>query len=426
MATVVTVESGNVVTVGIVTSPTVLTADVGSGVQGPAGATGATGAQGPTGATGATGAAGANGVSITAANIVSGNLVLTFSNTSTLDVGNVVGPAGANGAAANTGSITFQDNIVVGNGDEYGTGGLYLSAGPGMIANQQYLRLRGGEDPTHIHFDTANAEQYDFFFGDDNKYVKLENGFNGNVIISSSAVSGKVWNFDTDGKLTVSTTASGYGRIAGDNLSIAGDVDNMFSAYVFLSNNADSNNTPAGIYNAGDAGVEIGAGGVNYWKFQSNATLAFPGDNITVNTSAIFIGNSTVNTTITAGNITLTGNLTGNTNGFTIGYLDVPQNYTNTSFQLALTDRGKHIYSANGTSQTITIANNATVAFPVGSAISIVLNGAGSITVARGSGVSLYLAANSTSADRTIAAYGMATLLKVATDTWFINGAGVT
>ena len=91
-----------------------------------------------------------------------------------------------------------------------------------------------------------------------------------------------------------------------------------------------------------------------------------------------------------------------------------------------MTDRGKHIYSANGTTQTITIANNDTVAFPVGSAISIVLNGAGSITVARGSGVTLYLAANSTSADRTIAAYGMATLLKVATDTWFINGAGVT
>ena len=116
---------------------------------------------------------------------------------------------------------------------------------------------------------------------------------------------------------------------------------------------------------------------------------------------------------------------TGNTAGFEIGYKDVPQNYTNTSFTIALSDRGKHIYTANGTSQTITIANNSSVAFPIGTAISIVSQGAGTITVARGTGVTLYLASNNTSADRTISTFGMATLLKVATDTWFINGAGV-
>lgn len=137
--------------------------------------------------------------------------------------------------------------------------------------------------------------------------------------------------------------------------------------------------------------------------------------------TAISTGNVTVN-----GNITLTGNVTGNTAGFTIGYLDVPQNYTNTSFTVSLSDRGKHIYTANGTSQTITIANNSSVQFPIGSAISIVNQGAGTVTIARGTGVSLYLAANNTNADRTIATYGMATILKVDTDTWFINGAGVT
>lgn len=140
---------------------------------------------------------------------------------------------------------------------------------------------------------------------------------------------------------------------------------------------------------------------MNSWLFGNTGSLTFP--DTTVQTTAY----------------------TGNTGGYEIGYKDVPQNYTNTSFTIALSDRGKHIYTANGTSQTITIANNSSVAFPIGTAISIVNQGAGTITVARGSGVSLYLAANSTSADRSIATYGMATILKVGTNTWFINGAGV-
>lgn len=107
------------------------------------------------------------------------------------------------------------------------------------------------------------------------------------------------------------------------------------------------------------------------------------------------------------------------------GYGDVPQNYTNTSFTIAMSDRGKHIYTDTNTVQTITIANNATVAFPVGTTIAIVTSGTGTVTVARDGGVSLYLAANNTNADRTLAPFGMATLLKVATDTWFIDGAGV-
>jgi hypothetical protein len=61
----------------------------------------------------------------------------------------------------------------------------------------------------------------------------------------------------------------------------------------------------------------------------------------------------------------------------------------------------------------------------VGTAITIVNRGSGNITVAQGSGVSLYLAGNSTAANRTISTYGMATLLNVAANVWMINGTGV-
>jgi hypothetical protein len=128
-------------------------------------------------------------------------------------------------------------------------------------------------------------------------------------------------------------------------------------------------------------------------------------------------------------NITITGNAVFNgsvtSGGLTVGYLEIPQSSQSTSYTLALADSGKHIYSQNTATQVLTIPTNANVAFNVGTAVSIVLQGSGSITVSPFSGVTLYLAGNSTSASRTISTYGMATLLKVATNTWFINGSGV-
>jgi hypothetical protein len=55
----------------------------------------------------------------------------------------------------------------------------------------------------------------------------------------------------------------------------------------------------------------------------------------------------------------------------------------------------------------------------------VVNQATGTITIAQGSGVTLYLAGNVTSGNRSLATFGMATLIKVATNTWFINGAGV-
>jgi hypothetical protein len=119
------------------------------------------------------------------------------------------------------------------------------------------------------------------------------------------------------------------------------------------------------------------------------------------------------------------GNITGNTAGFAIGYRDIPQVSFTGNVTMATTDAGKHFYSTQSTSYILTIANNASQAFQTGSAVTIINQGTGNITVAQGSGVTLYLAGNATSGNRTVSTFGMATLIKVATDTWFINGSGV-
>ena len=92
---------------------------------------------------------------------------------------------------------------------------------------------------------------------------------------------------------------------------------------------------------------------------------------------------------------------------------------------LALTDAGKHFYSTSAGNFTLTIPTNVTVAFATGTAISIVVQSAGNVLINAVSGVTLYLAGNSTAGNRVASTYAMATLMKVASDTWMINGTGV-
>ena len=128
--------------------------------------------------------------------------------------------------------------------------------------------------------------------------------------------------------------------------------------------------------------------------------------------------------------LTVTGNIAGaninaNTNGFAIGYKEIPPVVLSANDTLALEDSGKHFRSTTAGNITLSIPTNATVAFPTGTAISIVEQAAGNILVNAISGVTLYQAGNSTAGNRVLSTYGVATLMKVDTDTWFISGTGV-
>ena len=161
---------------------------------------------------------------------------------------------------------------------------------------------------------------------------------------------------------------------------------------------------------------------------QSGGNLVI-GTTVATKTIKLFAGGNTSSALVaTVSNTGITmnsGNITGNTAGFAIGYRDIPQVAFTANATIATTDAGKHYYSTQSTSYILTIANNASQGFQVGSAITVVNQGTGNITVAQGSGVTLYLAGNATSGNRTVTTFGMATIMKVATNTWFINGTGV-
>jgi hypothetical protein len=137
---------------------------------------------------------------VTGGNILTAGLISVTGNVSgNFFIGNGSQLTGIT-ASANTGNVTFNDQAVVGTGNPEGGGGLYLAPGTESVGNLQYIRVRGGDVVTHIHLDTGNNAYFDQYFGDDSKYVKLEAGATGNIIIGTNANN---WNFDASGNLTL-------------------------------------------------------------------------------------------------------------------------------------------------------------------------------------------------------------------------------
>lgn len=128
--------------------------------------------------------------------------------------------------------------------------------------------------------------------------------------------------------------------------------------------------------------------------------------------------------TPTAGNMS---NCTADgTNG--IGYKNIPQNSQSVAYTLVLWDSGKHIYhpSADTTARTFTIPANASVAYPIGTAITFVNDtSAGTLTIAITTDT-LVLAGAGTTGSRTLTANGIATAIKVTSTRWIISGTNLT
>lgn len=234
----------------------------------------------------------------------------------------------------------------------------------------------------------------------------------GVTIETDSDISGNswTWTFGLDGILGSpgNITAPNFiGNIAGSDVvgtvSLATTAGGLANGNSIVSIPTADGNIYVGVNNIGS--IEFTADGINTLNLAS-------------------LGNVTASASITAGGTITAANISANVNGYSIGYRDVPQVVFTSNATLALTDAGKHYYSSNS-ANVITIPNNSTVSFNIGAAISVVQEGTANLTVSPDSGVTLYLAGNSTSGSRTLGNYGMATLLKVATDTWFISGTGV-
>jgi hypothetical protein len=221
----------------------------------------------------------------------------------------------------------------------------------------------------------------------------------GGIVVGNTAEAALLYNFATQSWVS-NIAITSNANVNGTNVNASGAV--------VAGGNIVTTANVAGNYFIGNGSLLTGITGL--------ATLA---GNLSGNLLAngFFVNNLT--------ELTVAGNISGNTNGFAIGYRDIPQVVLSGNAVLSQSDAGKHYYSTLATVNTITIPNNSTVAWTVGTTITIVNRGTGNITLAAQSPVSLYLAGNSTAANRTLTTYGMASIMNVGANVWMINGTGI-
>ena len=106
-----------------------------------------------------------------------------------------------------------------------------------------------------------------------------------------------------------------------------------------------------------------------------------------------------------------------------VGYIGMPQNSKSANYELIIGDMGKHVYvTANST---VTVPAYTSVDFPIGTTIAVVAGIGATVSIAITTDT-MNLAGSGTTGTRTLAPFGMATLVKVAQSTWFISGLGLT
>jgi hypothetical protein len=302
--------------------------------------------------------------------------------------------------------------------------------------------------------------------------VQLAAGIGDAQIVANSLNDSKTWTFGNTGNLTAPGNVSAVGNITGGNIITGGLISatsTITSAATITGGNvltgglisATSTITSAANITGGNiltGGLISATGNITAGNLSVTGnvigTIGFTGASITINNApggnegaeiqwALPSPANTVLSTSLVQDVFQNGmrffESGGNSRGLymdlgnvpngagtAVGYRDIPQVSFAANATIAATDAGRHYYSTSASNLTLTIANNTSVSWAVGTAITVVNRGSGNITVAQGTGVSLYLAGNSSTANRTVSTYGMATLINLEANVWMINGTGLT
>ena len=366
------------------------------------------------------------------ANITGGNISATNHTGTTVSVtgnitgGNILAGSGVISTGGNVNGATFNGSVAFATGTVSGTGNITGGniAVSGVLLSTNTVSATGNVTGGNINTGgnistTGNVIALDVRVGPGITggtisalgNITSANTLNGaGLSLSGNIVSALV------SAANITTTAN----ISGGNI-LGTHVGNVTGTTVSVTGNITGGNLNA-------AGLSLSSNVVS----TLNVTANVAGGNITTPglisaTGNITGGNLTTGALTSTASLSVTGNTATITSAnYSIGYLNIPQVSLAANATAALTDSGKHFYSTTAGNLQITIPDNANVAFPVGTALSLVVQAAGNVLVVTQAGTTLYFAGNSTAGNRVVSTYGMATIMKVATNTWFINGTGVT
>lgn len=301
----------------------------------------------------------------------------------------------------------------------------------------------------------------------------------GDVVGPGSATDNAIARFDlTTGKLiqdSVVTIADTTGDIAGTGFVRPGSNDGGALGSATLSY-SDLFLASGGVINWNNGDVTVThssnalafAGASSGYSFDA-AALPSANDSAALGAAAtswsdlflasgavINFANGNFTATHSSGNLLLSGTLSlGTSNAFTCGsielgaasdttisrsaagviavegvplYSNIPQNSQSAAYTLVLGDAQKHIYhpSADTTARTWTIPANASVAFPIGTAVTFVNDTSGGVITISITSDTLVLAGTGSTGNRSLAANGVATAIKITSTRWIISGTGLT
>ena len=233
--------------------------------------------------------------------------------------------------------------------------------------------------------------------GQNRKIDDVSSSFNGGTATFNLRASGDPVYPATTNQLFVSI--GGVMQDPGTDFTVAGDQVTFTTApagglsfFALMQGDAVDTNTP------GDGTVTTSKIG------DDQVTTAKIGDDQI--TGAKLADNITISTTSTISDAA--GNLR-----------DIPQNAKTGAYVLLASDAGKHISITTGG-----VTVNASV-FSVGDAVSIYNNSGSNQTVTQGTSVTLRLAGDGTTGNKTLAGYGLCTVLCVASNQFVIAGSGI-
>lgn len=233
----------------------------------------------------------------------------------------------------------------------------------------------------------------------------------GDITITNAGVTALASNITISNNLTV----TGDLTVSGNTTTLNTANLNVEDNFIMLNSGETSSPTL-------NAGIEVERGTSTNVLISWNETTdkwQFTNDGSTYNDIA---GTASPTFTGTVTGSPAVGTTATGTSGF--GYMGLPQNSATTgAYGVVAADAGTHIYST--ATRTVTIPANSNIAMPVGSSIVFIAGTGATVTIAITSDT-MYLAGIGSTGSRTLAAFGMATAVKIASTTWIISGNGLT
>lgn len=338
--------------------------------------------------------------------------------------------SGTWGDTTNT-NLQIVDRLINGVGEITLSGTTHtLTTSDGALSDGQYKVLVFGGTPSGTNTVTISPNDADHVYivkNNSGQSVVLTQGSGGNVTVADGK-SALVYADGAGAGAAVVDITSTFNLGTVKSVDVSGGTTGLtFSGGPVTTSGTVTLAGTLAVANGGTGITSFGAGIATWLGTPSSANLASALTDETGSGSVVFSTSPTLVTPAigTPSSGTLSNCTVDGTSG--VGYINLPQNSKSADYTLVAADAGKHIFhpSSDANPRTFTIPANASVAYPVGTAVTFINASSSDVTISITSDT-MYLAANGNTGSRTLAEHGVATAVKVDSTVWYISGSGLT